>query len=115
MATPLLVHFRLGTDGPTTNEEDEVSAEIQAWYEDYQQKLRAERAEERREGRDEGRKEGRKDGECRLLLRLLRARFGELPAATVARVEAAELGDLERWAIRVLSAQTVAEVLGEPS
>ena len=110
MATPLLVHFRLGTDGPT-NEEDDVSTEIQAWYEDYQQKLRAERAEERNEGRDEGRKEG----ECRLLLRLLRARFGELPEAAIVRIEAADIGDLERWGDRVLRAQSLAEVLGEPS
>ena len=108
IATPLLVHFRLGNDEPATNEEDDVSAEIRAWFEDYQQKLRA---EERKEGRDEGRKEG----ERILLLRLLRARFGELPAAAVARVEAADVALLERWGERVLGAKTLAEVLDEPS
>jgi hypothetical protein len=127
VATPLLVHFRLGTTEPATNEEDDVSAEIHAWYEDYQNKLRAERAEERKEGRKEGHKEGHKEGrkegrdegrkeEARsLLLRLLRARFGELPPAAVARIEGAELGDVERWVDRVLGARSLAEVLGEPS
>ena len=112
IATPLLVHFRLGNDEPATNEEDDVSAEIRAWFEDYQQKLRA---EERKEGRKEGRDEGRTEGERILLLRLLRARFGELPAAAVARVEAADVALLERWGERVLGAKTLAEVLDEPS
>jgi hypothetical protein len=109
IAMPLLVHFRLGTDEPATHEEeDDVSAEIRAWFEDYQQKLRD-------EGLKEGLKEGRKEGERTLLLRQLRARFGELPAASVARIEAAELAELERWSERVLSAKTLAEALDEPS
>ncbi len=67
------------------------------------------------QGRTEGRTEGRKDGERALLLRLLRARFGELPAGAVARVESAEIAVLERWGERVLSAKTLADVLDEPS
>jgi hypothetical protein len=112
IATPLLVHFRLGSEEPATNEEDDVSAEIRAWFEDYQQKLRA---EERDEGRKEGRKEGHNEGERNLLLRLLRVRFGELPAAALARIEAAQVAELERWGERLLGAQTLAEVLEEPS
>src|SRR4051812_32074518 len=44
IATPLLIHFRLGGEEPATSDEkeDDVGAEIQAWFEDYQQKLRAE-------------------------------------------------------------------------
>jgi Domain of unknown function (DUF4351) len=72
-----------------------VSAEIQAWFEDYQQKLR---------------NEARNEGVRSVLLRQLHARFGELPTATVARVEAAELADLEQWSERVLVAQTLADV-----
>jgi hypothetical protein len=63
----------------------------------------------------EGRAEGRKEGERALLLRLLRTRFGELPATAMARVESAEIAVLERWGERVLSAKTLAEVLDEPS
>ncbi|WP_437739153.1 DUF4351 domain-containing protein [Sorangium sp. So ce1504] len=100
VATPLLVHFRLGLDEQATSEEDDVSAEIRAWFEDYQQKLR-----------DEGLKEGGRN----LLLRQLRARFGELPAAVVARIDAADVAELERWGERVLGARTLDEVLGAPS
>ena len=103
IATPLLVHFRLG-DEHATNQENDVSAEIQAWFEDYQQKLR-----------NEAIKEGRNEGVRDVLLRQLRVRFGELPAATVARIEAADMADLERWSERVLGAQTLAEVLDDPS
>ncbi len=59
--------------------------------------------------------QGHKEGERALLLRLLRTRFGELPASTVARVEGAEVAVLERWGERVLSAKTLTEVLDEPS
>src|SRR5690349_3413946 len=45
-------------------------------------------------------------GERALLLKQLRTRFGELPAAAVARVESAEVALLERWGERVLSAKT---------
>jgi hypothetical protein len=108
VATPLLVHFKLGSHEHPTNEEDTVSAEIQAWFEDYQHKLRSEEHEK-------GRKEGRKEGARSLLLGLLCSRFGELPAAAVARIEAADLADLQRWSERVLGAQTLAEVLdGQP-
>ncbi|WP_437634452.1 hypothetical protein [Sorangium sp. So ce854] len=63
IARPLLVHFRLGTNEPTTDEEDEVSAEIRAWVEEYEKNLRAEaRTEGRREGLNEGRREGLNEG-----------------------------------------------------
>lgn len=100
VATPLLIHFRLAIEEPAEEKEDDVSAEMQAWFEDYQRKLRD---------------EGRKEGELRFLIRLLRARFGEVPPAAVARVEAAGVADLERWGERMLTAQTLSEVLDDPS
>ena len=54
-------------------------------------------------------------GERALLLRQMRARFGELPAAAVARVEGADVAQVEQWGERVLTAATLAEVLGQPS
>jgi hypothetical protein len=68
VATPLLVHFQLGSHEHPTHEEDDVSAEIRAWFEEHQRKVRD---EARDEGRDEGREEGRKQGERSLLLRQL--------------------------------------------
>jgi hypothetical protein len=66
----------------------------------------------REEGRRDGEAEGLLRGQRKILLKLLRARFGELPEAAVARVNAAELGQLDTWAERVLSAQTLADVIG---
>jgi hypothetical protein len=65
--------------------------------------------------RELGFEEGVKKGMRKTLLCWLRTRFGELPAAAVARIQAADTAELEQWADRVLSAKTLAEVLGEPS
>ncbi|EYF03009.1 DUF4351 domain-containing protein [Chondromyces apiculatus] len=108
VATPLLVHFRLSLVEAAANEEDEMSAEIRAWFQDYQQKLRD-------ESRSEGQQEGCREGERLMLLKLLQSRFGDLPAAVVTRIEAAEMPELERWAERLPHAQTLAEVLDELS
>jgi hypothetical protein len=102
IATPLLVHFQLIEHA--TTEEDTVSAEIRAWFEEYKNKLRS---EARSEGLDEGKRS--------LLLRLLRVRFGEVPPAAVARVERASMADIERWGERLFSAKTLDEVLDDPS
>ena len=55
---------------------------------------------------------GKKDGEERIVLRQLRARFGQLPDAVVARIHAADSARLEVWADRVLTATTLEDVLG---
>lgn len=49
-------------------------------------------------------------GEQKLLLNLLRHRFGELPATTLEKIEAADGSLLERWAVRILGANTLDEV-----
>jgi hypothetical protein len=61
--------------------------------------------------REIGLSQGRAEGERAMLLRQLRARFGELPPAAVARVEAADIPVLEQWGERVLSAKTLVDVL----
>jgi ABC-type transporter Mla MlaB component len=48
----------------------------------------------------------------KILLQLLRARFGELPEVAVTRVSASELRQVDSWAERVLSAHRLADVLG---
>ena len=70
-------------------------AEIQQQVEQARQQLRA---------------EGEQTGERRLLLKQLRSRFGELPPATIARVEAAEPEALEAWGERLLLARSLDEV-----
>jgi predicted transposase YdaD len=67
----------------------------------------------RLKGLDQGRLEGRLEGQRSTLLKLLRVRFGALPEAEVARVHAADAEQLERWTERVVTAATLAEVLGE--
>ena len=53
------------------------------------------------------RNEGRREGEAEVLLRLLRVRFGPLPAAVTERITAADAETLLRWSERVLSAPTL--------
>jgi hypothetical protein len=69
----------------------------------------------RKHASEEGRAQGYKEGVRALLMRMLRARFGELSASVVGRVESAEAAVVERWSDRVLSVTSVAEVLDEPS
>ncbi|MGE0708199.1 MAG: DUF4351 domain-containing protein [Planctomycetota bacterium] len=57
--------------------------------------------------RTKARQEGELEGERRLLLRQLRKRFGSLPADVEARIVAASEAELEQWAERVLSAQSL--------
>jgi hypothetical protein len=69
------------------------------------------REEGHKEGHREGRKEGMQLGEARILTAQLRLRFGDLPAAVQQRIEAADADTLLRWSERVLTAQTLEEVL----
>jgi hypothetical protein len=48
-----------------------------------------------------------------MLLQLLRIRFGELPETVTRTVTSATLEQLDRWAIRVLTAPTLDEVLAD--
>jgi len=57
--------------------------------------------------------EGRRQGESQMLLRLLEIRFGALPADVRARVEHAVLEQLEDWAERVVSVDSLTAVFAE--
>ncbi|MEO5730499.1 MAG: hypothetical protein ABI134_33735 [Byssovorax sp.] len=107
IATPLLVHFRLGSEEPATSntKEDDVSAEIQAWFEDYQQKLRAEE-----------RDQGRAEEAARAVLTVLRARSIAVPEAVRERILAQKDPErLQRWLENAAVAPSVAEVFDDPS
>lgn len=65
-----------------------------------------------REIREEGRQEGRQEGEARLLLRLLRLKFGPLDPETEERVRSADAGRLLEWGERILTAESLQDVLG---
>jgi predicted transposase YdaD len=64
-------------------------------------------------GRAAGLVEGHKQGEFHLLSRLLRQRFGELPAWANSRLQQASVEQLERWSLRVLEAQRLEQVFDE--
>jgi Domain of unknown function (DUF4351) len=104
IAVPLLVHFRFDVIRAASHPEKDMSAEIEAWFEEYKHQLRS-----------EGHKEGHKEGERQLLLRLLRVRFGDLPAQIVSRVKTADVNHIERWGERILHAQSLDSVFDELS
>jgi hypothetical protein len=85
-----------------------VSAEIQAWYEDYQQK--------QQKLRDEARKEERAETQARAVLTVLRSRGIAVPRTARQRILAQkDPKRLERWLERASVAASVAEVIDEPS
>ncbi len=59
----------------------------------------------------EGHKEGLQRGEARILTALLRLRFGDLSDPVRQRIDSADADTLLRWSERVLTAQTLEEVL----
>jgi hypothetical protein len=124
VVSPLLVHFHFEVQDPAPDEQP-MSAEIRAWYqafvEDQQRKERELREAAVKEALDKGERQGISQGisqgvtkgERALLLRQLRARFGNLPVAAIARIEAADVTLVECWGERVLSAQTLADVFDD--
>jgi len=66
-----------------------------------------------REGHRDGYREGRDEGRREVLFELLSARFGELPQAAKARIQAANTSMLEQWTKRLLSATSLDELLDE--
>ncbi len=66
-----------------------------------------------RELREKALQEGRQEGEARLLLRLLRLKFGPLDSETEERVHAAGADRLLEWGERVLTAESLQEIFGD--
>ncbi len=102
--TPILLQFR-GARNPDRDEENDVSAEIQTWFEDYQKQLRA-----------EGRAEGRADARASDVLTVLRARGVAVPDLARERILAQKDPDrLERWLERAAVAASIGDVIDERS
>jgi predicted transposase/invertase (TIGR01784 family) len=93
---------------PTLEEFETMLAEsIDRWN----RELREEGLQEGlQKGLQEGRQEGLQAGEARMLLQLLRLKFGPLDAAIEERVRSAEADRLLEWGKRVLSAVLLADV-----
>ena len=66
----------------------------------------------RAEGEAKGEARGLAKGEAKSLTRLLERRFGPLPAAVKARVDGADLDQLDVWIDRVLDAKNLNAVFG---
>jgi len=62
------------------------------------------------QGIEQGREEGFRLGEATILVRLLAARFGELPLETNSRVMNARVDELHAWSERILLAKSLDEV-----
>jgi len=86
----------------------EVEEAVMNWFE--QEVHQGERRGELR-GELRGESRGERKGRRAQLLKLLRLRFGALPAAVVARVEAAEVQELDVWAERFVTASRLEDVL----
>ncbi len=67
----------------------------------------------RKEGRQEGRLEGRLEGQRELLLKQLRLRFGSVSRRVMTRINGASAEQLDRWAERVITANSPEETLAD--
>ena len=65
------------------------------------------------EGREEGREEGLAEGSANVLLTLLGERFGPVSVDVGARVRSAHADDLQRWARRLLAAESIDAVFAQ--
>ena len=62
---------------------------------------------------EKGRLKGKLEGQRSMLLELLGVRFGELPEGAVSKIQAADAQHLKAWSLRLLTAPTLADVLGD--
>ena len=73
--------------------------------------VRAMLAERVEEWKKEWKREGRKEGEANILLKLLELKFGELSLEDQKRVQSADSDTLLKWSGRILTADTLDEIL----
>ena len=117
LALPVLVRLRLAVPSdPTqqTSDDQEFLMNTQDVVETWREEAIQEGV---KQGLERGLERGLEQGlarERKLLLRLLRRRFGDqVDSETERRLEAASADQIEVWAERVLSAATLAELLAD--
>jgi predicted transposase YdaD len=70
-------------------------------------------AEGEAKGKAEGKAKGKAEALTAMLTTQLRVKFGPLPKWARLKVKKAEPSQLERWATKVLTAETLDEVIGK--
>lgn len=109
VSLPLLVAFDIEKPQDWVEAEEMNSLrELKATYAEWEKRVKD---EGRSEGRSEGLLEGLLEGRRQMLRAQLGERFGPLPADVIARIEDADSEQLDRWIRRVLSAQSLEDVL----
>ena len=79
--------------------------------EGHQEGHREGRREGHREGRREGFQAGRQEGEAALLLRMAERKFGRVSSAARRQIEEARPEQLLEWGERLVTAQSLEEML----
>ena len=105
--------IRKATEALDQLSQDPKAQRLARWREDQMRMYRVELAATERRGLERGLQRGLERGlerERTLVRRLLDKKFGPLDAAALARLEAADHAALERYADRVLTAKSLAEV-----
>ncbi len=64
-------------------------------------------------GKREGKQEGKQEGEALALQRLLTKRFGELPVQLSARINEADLVQIEQWLDRIFDAKNIDDIFSD--
>ena len=101
VSTPVLFAFRQKLPHDLSEAEAmQTKEKISVIYEDWERRVR-----------EAGEERGEEKGRRALLLAQLAQRFGPLPEPARARIEAASTEELERMGLRVLMAQSLADVL----
>ena len=65
------------------------------------------------QGLEQGIQQGKQQGEAMILLRQLQLKFGDVPQAMRTRIESADAQTLLAWSERVLTAESLAQVIGD--
>lgn len=113
-ALPILIQFRIEASKEPVSPADEeflmTTQEIVKMFEQEAEQRGELRGEQRGELRGERRALERQRN---MVLRLLRQKFGELPSSVITRVHVADVNALERFADKLLFANTAEDIIAD--